>query len=1533
MALYIWVRYTENLLALNYPLRRSTRARLGRLTYHAAVELAMPSSLLKSLVGLVTRLIDSQNRIDIRHLVLPFRPLWDSIKDDLLSKERHSPLSSSVVYRLNLALVARRFFDPEETAVIETLDCIVRKLDGTSIDHISLTHSLLVHLLPIHYGAPNKYLPLVYRLWDTFRSIHVDSQVLHLLADVSKEVLRNPESTEATNLKRDVGCFADPVEGLPSRKTASTASTPALNEEDVDMSGVEEEPDAGIKAPSDPDARASMWRDIGIFTEDQFRHVMTKSLRLAGAPVGSNAADNVQLQAQSSLALVGEDGRLDETVSTFKLPRSEWQSLARIIVYSIAPDGPVHSYEQHRSATHSVVQGGERTYLGGSRAIEHLATFILATEGFFHPLNTGHWQLQLMMFIPQLASNFIQRVWYERSPKSKVLPRYRLTDAAIEAVVRVLKPVCLLSMFSKDRKGQSNARLALRSLAALRPDLIVPDILQRSISSLEALETTARTKAILTTLVDLAPVILSREVYPAGAKHLPSLLALCLPGIDPNDSSKTISTAMLFFTVCLGIKVDDLTHPDYDDLRVKAEGSVSELVALVETDESGTPSDKPPTADASEEQKKAYRLAHDRWVREATADLEPWAIEFLRRILSVFESLADETATGAEVSWRDKSENQLVNVLCSAYGAVVQSMGPRVLKNSFEVLLEFLSQNPTIKRDPYTLLVGNFAAVAPEMVLDALVPRCIDAVDAELASGAATIATTKTSREIEADTMVNWHLSILLGATKRGGVHLLKHRDALLGFLHRLIPRARSETTYFLGASLVARLLSSLAGTYPIEEHFLNLEQWSDPLIQATSSDFWGKAYKLKDVKIEWHMPSPAEIEFALEILDQVGTPAVEGVESLLSNPVFVSSATGSKAGTPRPEGTPRSATPVHNRSAPSLSANLLGQQVAKRLAPSGTSTPVGPPGLALGWSSDLCRLLAYLGYANAALTSFLELPQTGGGKEAETYTYADQSFIAYPPHLQSGFILRDPEDPRYVRAIAHKNNFRDVLVKVVQFVRAHQEQMQVDTVGWILHAVESYLTSYGTDRHADRQLLSRTKMVRDYSHVYPYDKAYPRAYWVARAELYHGMRQRNNAFLRTRTPTDDLLIEFVTDQALDGYDNVRSVALDILEAVIARFNGVTVLLLPRLFNVLRNPASEEALKGALIVLGTKEFRSQAWFDTRFVLDYIVLHFEAQRQSDPRIQEAARLNIDDFADRFPEWATIRRDIPLSRELVEALRIAEQSLPPPYRVADEALRTRVRDLRLLRGDKIDEVSPKLIDAVLEFTEVPEIHWFYKLAAHQLLTKLVRRDKPLDPRVAAYFAERVPTSEGEQLSVSAVSGLAKVLYYAKIQTMAHTPLDVLLSKTHNPLRHVEPLPSPVPIEEKERYFDQFSGPLTPESQLARHVRSRWLLWPKDNVYYTVPAKGTGYPFDWSESTMKAIEAVESVVKAPSWWVRLSELWSQEKSAEYSYESTMLIKSLFIVRISPSHGPHSSRHLLTNYSNAGLRRVLAGARQACL
>ena len=73
---------------------------------------------------------------------------------------------------------------------------------------------------------------------------------------------------------------------------------------------------------------------------------------------------------------------------------------------------------------------------------------------------------------------------------------------------------------------------ALRIMAVLEPELIMPQLLERAIGGLEVVNETHRTTAVLTTLAVIARPLVTEGIWRSGPKNLVPLLELCLPGID-----------------------------------------------------------------------------------------------------------------------------------------------------------------------------------------------------------------------------------------------------------------------------------------------------------------------------------------------------------------------------------------------------------------------------------------------------------------------------------------------------------------------------------------------------------------------------------------------------------------------------------------------------------------------------------------------------------------------------------------------------------------------------------------------------------------------------------------------------------------------------------------------------------------------------------------------------------------------------------------------------------------------------------------
>ena len=87
-------------------------------------------------------------------------------------------------------------------------------------------------------------------------------------------------------------------------------------------------------------------------------------------------------------------------------------------------------------------------------------------------------------------------------------------------------------MFCKDPVSPTLAQGALRALAMLEPDLIMPELLERAYGGLEVVNETHRTTAVLSALSGVALPLVSERRWLGGQKHIVPLLELCIPGID-----------------------------------------------------------------------------------------------------------------------------------------------------------------------------------------------------------------------------------------------------------------------------------------------------------------------------------------------------------------------------------------------------------------------------------------------------------------------------------------------------------------------------------------------------------------------------------------------------------------------------------------------------------------------------------------------------------------------------------------------------------------------------------------------------------------------------------------------------------------------------------------------------------------------------------------------------------------------------------------------------------------------------------------
>jgi len=1574
-----WHHRLQCLLTLKYPIKTRTQANLARIFYELAVTPNLPrwiaSTAAKKFINLA-----SDRKTYTPRLQLRWRPLFDAIQPFLAPKARAVSLGSGVGSAttasgttdtvktgilLDLALHANWYFiseasyarsqvpaeagkEDDEPVVLdadapdivdEMLDTFLPLMDGSDIDSVIRVQSLLVHFLPISH--PQKWLPAMFRLWESFNSSLFTDQMLDLLARLSTYHVTDPalssdkmwkfrngdwiafsrkmrksqierdaatkDRAEKEKKAQDETVTASGAEGsdqdvemAPVEKSAEPKSDTAAGRSDADKTAAQAEEDIeeesyqevveeidrsvtggddedndadqsvpALKIPPSvadngaPDASQSQGKkqskglsqDIGIFTTEQFELIMTELLRSCGLPVGSKTAGKGAMITSGS-GRTGVDATASRGTLGMKKPTDRMSSFATIIALSLAEDGPkagmgisevptdgtatptaahpVPTTAQQGKQTTLAVPGmpavaGRQTYLAGSRALDSIARFIQATETFFHPSNWGLWQMRMSSFLYTLSWQVLRRVKTERKyggTRCRTPVHLRITEEIETEFVLCLRTVCLLSMFSKDPVTISRTQGTLRNLSLMKPELIFPAVLERSYSSLEALETTHRTTAVITALGSLAYPLLSRENYAAGAQHLVPLLHLCIPGIDLNDPLKTMSTA-LFVSMSMGnLRIDDMTRPELEDTGGTPEGMDIDRPSSSKTD--GATEETP---EISEE----VAIANDA-VRLSTSQFEDWIIHFFNSVIRVYEALPEEGRGGRQGGL---SEERVVLMLNSTCEVICQALSDYM----FDIAFKIVYKQCTTTTSPNSVkhlgnLVACFARADGQKVLDQLLPVCVKRIREELDHGASSTRTTSTSTPLDSDTALHHYLSVLYGALSGEGRHLLPHKKTLISLLSDVSERCRSERGYVFVSRLYSKIFSICCQIYPLEYRFVNPSTWNDPKFQREAHLWWGKTYSVKEVEVSWHTPSEEEIDFVVGLLAGDVGALLDKIEVLLA-----------KAGSERDK----------------------------------------------VWSNDFCRYLTHARAVFDSIPSLIKLEEAGGGAPVTDCAPEAPGFVQIPPRFRSGFILTDPKDERYQKVLAFRERFGDLMLTAAKTSRGSSAEDQIDCVKQVIRSIQTYLSSYAYSETTYRHCVAALRSIRRIAKLHGKQTKFPRKLWIRKIALHQVSVARLNSFHRKRSAKDDELIAQILEYSLSDYVGIRKRAQKLLKSVSGLYDGTRTLCWDKLLDSLKPATADDQMKGALHVLSSPGFFRHAFDDDGRLLPYLEAMLAAQYRAKPSIQKLVKSIVNSCINSFPEIMTIDAS-PATTDLQNAIAQARASLSDKVDKASEDLlivvRQKADERRLSNNQLFDTLLPRM----LEIINAKETHWAYALFGARVLRALTRKDRPLNKEIVEWAAKTM-THENPKMRRYALLTLSKNLYYLKLRTLSKSEADLAQQKISNPFKRSEAIPDPLPADWVNQQLKAFAeGELTPETHLFDKTGTGWLVLPSHQTYYVVPSEEKD-AIRWEEASQPSMSAIQKVIFDKEWWSKVISQASQEKDRNYlSSEAMLFIKGAF-------------------------------------
>uniref|UniRef100_A0A8C2YY84 Proteasome activator subunit 4 n=1 Tax=Cyclopterus lumpus TaxID=8103 RepID=A0A8C2YY84_CYCLU len=192
-------------------------------------------------------------------------------------------------------------------------------------------------------------------------------------------------------------------------------------------------------------------------------------------------------------------------------------------------------------------------FMGGpsKQAQAQLSGLFNSITSFFHPSNHGRWLMKLMKLLQRLPASVVRRLHRERYRKptwlTPIPESHKLTEEDITCFVKSMMQPVLLAMFSKT--GSLDAAQALQNLALMRPELVIPPVLEKTYPALETLTEPHQLTATLSCMIGVARSLVSGgQRFPEGPTHMLPLLMRALPGVDPNDFSKCMITFQFIAT-------------------------------------------------------------------------------------------------------------------------------------------------------------------------------------------------------------------------------------------------------------------------------------------------------------------------------------------------------------------------------------------------------------------------------------------------------------------------------------------------------------------------------------------------------------------------------------------------------------------------------------------------------------------------------------------------------------------------------------------------------------------------------------------------------------------------------------------------------------------------------------------------------------------------------------------------------------------------------------------------------------------------
>ncbi|XP_076019061.1 proteasome activator complex subunit 4A isoform X2 [Genypterus blacodes] len=478
--------------------------------------------------------------------------------------------------------------------------------------------------------------------------------------------------------------------------------------------------------------------------------------------------------------------------------------------------------------------------LGGpsKQAQAQLGGLFNSITSFFHPSNHGRWLMKLMKLLQRLPASVVRRLHRERYRKptwlTPVPESHKLTDEDItDFVASMMQPV-LLAMFSKT--GSLDAAQALQNLALMRPELVIPPVLEKTYPALETLTEPHQLTATLSCMIGVARSLVSGgQRYPEGPTHMLPLLMRALPGVDPNDFSKCMITFQFIATFVTLVPLVDCSS------------ALHERTDLTEV---------------------------EREMCSASAEFEDFVLQFMDRCFALIDSSTlEQTREETETEKMTHLESLVELGLSSTFSTILTQCSLDIFKVALGKVFNFATTNIFETRVAGRMVADMCRAASkchPAESLKLFVPHCCSAIN-QIAVNEEVL------NDEELDKELLWNLQLLSEVARVDGDKILPYCTQLVQIL-QLTLHLKCKQGYMLACNLLHHILRSIVLTYPTE--YCSVPGgFQQPTNDYLAIKDWGRPGDLWNLDIRWHVPCVEEISFAFYLLDLILQPELQRLQ------------------------------------------------------------------------------------------------------------------------------------------------------------------------------------------------------------------------------------------------------------------------------------------------------------------------------------------------------------------------------------------------------------------------------------------------------------------------------------------------------------------------------------------------------------------------------------------------------------------------------------------------------------------------------